>query len=614
MKKALCLILLCLLLCGCETQRSPDSVLPTETEATEAADTEPMPLYVPGHPLEQSAPGALLVYPLRRQAHGLLAMGNRLIALCGSDGTELTLLTGEDMTVSATVRLPFHLDADDPSLQIGEDALSYFDPVRKETVVLSSTLKDVSRIAAPEGLVGRPILSADRNTLYYCTPTSIRAWNLETGIRRCVKELSYGVQELAGLHQTGAVLQCHIITDGESRTLFLSSDTGRLLKEVSGEVTLTSQGNGYYAAVPDGAVSLQLFGQTEEDVRQLTPADIYADCYYLENQQRILAVSRLESCVVDCYDLETGMRSASLNIEGDYSFVSAAACEADAVFLLLRDNNGDGIVCRWDLYAEVSRTGDTRSYAGQRYRADSPDFAALAQCRTAAARLGEKYGIQVLVWRDPLSVAPWDYEFEPEYLAPVLQRELSELDQRLSCYPPEILEGIKSHFSDLTICLVRGIRGSARSGSLEEATGVQFFRDSNAYIAIVTGALGERALYHELYHVMETRLLTSSTAFDRWEQINPPGFSYDLDYTANAGRQAAEYLQPDSRSFIDTYSMSFPKEDRARIMECAMCAGNEDLFRSSTMQAKLRCLSQAIREAYGLEKAEQVFRWEQYLK
>ena len=152
MKKALCLILLCLLLCGCETQRSPDSVLPTETEATEAADTEPMPLYVPGHPLEQSAPGALRVYPLRRQAHGLLAMGNRLIALCGSDGTELTLLTGEDMTVSATVRLPFHLDADDPSLQIGEDALSYFDPVRKETVVLSSTLKAVSRIAAPEGL------------------------------------------------------------------------------------------------------------------------------------------------------------------------------------------------------------------------------------------------------------------------------------------------------------------------------------------------------------------------------------------------------------------------------------------------------------------------------
>ena len=95
--------------------------------------------------------------------------------------------------------------------------------------------------------------------------------------------------------------------------------------------------------------------------------------------------------------------------------------------------------------------------------------------------------------------------------------------------------------------------------------------------------------------------------------MNPAGFTYDLDYNANQNRSGDEYLQPDKRSFIDTYSMSFPKEDRARIMECAMCDGNENLFRSSTMQAKLRCLSRAIREAYGLKKTTEVFRWEQYL-
>ena len=213
-----------------------------------------------------------------------------------------------------------------------------------------------------------------------------------------------------------------------------------------------------------------------------------------------------------------------------------------------------------------------------------------------------------------MTVAPWDYEFEPEYLAPVLVRELSELDQRLSYYPPEILAGIKEHFSDLTICLVRSIQGSPESGSLETATGIQFYEGSRAYIAIAMGQYAERALYHELYHVMETRLLTDSTAFDRWDALNPPGFTYDLDYTASQNRRAEEYLQPDTRSFIDTYSMSFPKEDRARIMECAMCAGKEDLFRSPAMQAKLRCLSAAIREAYGLKKSTETFRWEQYLK
>ncbi|MDO5545015.1 MAG: hypothetical protein Q4F81_04180 [Eubacteriales bacterium] len=612
MKKALCLILTCLLLVGCAAQPDVDVTAPTAVQ-TVPSETEPMRLYVPEHPLEQSAPGALRVYPLRQQAGGILAMGSDLIVLCGSDTTVLTLLTGEDLVVGATAELSFRLDENDPSLRVGRDALSYFDPVRRETVILSDTLKDVSRIAAPEGMVGSPILSADRSTLYYCTPTAIRAWDLETGIRRCVKELSYESQELTGLHQEDTILQCLITQDGEERTLFLAADTGRLLWEVPGDVTLKTQGSGYYASVPEGPVRLQLFGQSG-DAQLLTPGDIYADCYYLENQRRVVAVSGQEIPVLNCYELDTGLRCASLTLDGNYEFVSITACEADAVYLLLKDRDGDGLICRWDLYAEASRTADTRSYAGPRYTEGAPDSAALAQCQEDAAQLGEKYGIQVLVWQDPLTVMPWDYEFEPEYLAPVLSRELSELDQRLSYYPPEILAGIKEHFSDLTICLVRDIQGSPESGSLAKATGIQFYQGSHAYIAIAVGQYAERALYHELYHVMETRLLTDSTALDRWDAMNPAGFAYDLDYAANQSRKADEYLQPDTRSFIDTYSMSFPKEDRARIMECAMSAGNEALFRSPVMQAKLGCLATAIREAYGLKKSTENFRWEQYLK
>ena len=611
MKKALCLILTCLLLSGCAAQPDTDVTAPA-TVQTVPAETEARRLYVPEHPLEQAAPGALRIYPLRQQAHGILAMGSNLLTLCGIDTTVLTLLTGEDLMVSATAELSFRLDENAPSLRVGSDALSYFDPVRRETVILSDRLKDVGRIAAPEGLVGTPILSADRSTLYYCTPTAIRAWNLETGIRRCVKELSYENQELTGLHQEDTIIQCRIMKDGEVSTLFLAADTGRLLKEVPGDVALETHASGYYASVPEGPVRLQLFGQAGEEARLLTPGDVYADCYYLESQRRVVAVTGQE--ILNCYDLETGLRCASLTLNDGYAFVSLTACEADAVYLLLKDRAGDGLICRWDLYADASRTKDTHSYVGPRYTEDDPDSAALAQCQTEAARLSEKHGIQVLIWRDPLSIMPWDYEFEPEYLAPVLSRELSELDRRLSYYPAEILAGIREHFSDLTICLVRSIQGSTESGSLEKATGVQFFQESRAYIAIAVGQYAERALYHELYHVMETRLLTDSTALDRWDALNPAGFSYDLDYTANQSRKGDEYLQPDTRAFIDTYSMSFPKEDRARIMECAMSDGNEGLFRSNVMQAKLRCLSNAIREAYGLKKSTETFRWEQYLK
>ena len=614
MKKALCLILACLLLGGCSPQPSADT--PTTAPALQTAPTEaePMRLYVPGHPLEQSAPGALRVYPLRQQAEGILAMGSHLIALCGGDTTELTLLTGEDLVVSNTSALSFRLSANNPSVRIGADSMSYFDPIRRETVILSEKLKDVSRIAAPEGLVGAPILSADRSTLYYCTPTAIRAWNLETGIRRCVKELCYDSQELTGLHLEDTILQCRILKDGEERTLFLAADTGRLLQEVSGNITLEIQEKDYYASVPEGSVRLPLFGQFDGESQVLIPGDIYAECHYLENQRRVITVSQRQSPVLDGYDLDSGLRVASLSIDGDYTFVSLAACETDSVYLLLKDQENNGILCRWDLYADASCTGDTQHYVGMRYTKDAPDVAALTRCQAEAARLGEKYGIQVLVWNDPLSIMPWDYEFQPEYLAPVLSRALSDLDRQLSLYPPEILSGIKEHFSGLTICLVRAIHGSPESGSLEKATGIQFYQDSQAYIIIAAGQYAERSLYHELYHVMETRLLTDSTAFDRWDALNPAGFAYDFDYVSNQSRSSEEYLQPDSRSFIDTYSMSFPKEDRARIMECAMCDGNEALFRSSRMQSKLRCLSQAIREAYGLKKSTEVFRWEQYLK
>ena len=113
---------------------------------------------------------------------------------------------------------------------------------------------------------------------------------------------------------------------------------------------------------------------------------------------------------------------------------------------------------------------------------------------------------------------------------------------------------------------------------------------------------------------METHILNESIAFDQWNALNPSGFEYDYDYQANAQRDAGVYLRGENKAFIDTYSMSFPKEDRARIMEYAMLPGNQELFRSEILQKKLLTLCQGIREAYGLKKSEEVFVWEQYLE
>lgn len=581
MKRCLCLLALCLLLSGCGT--------PTATEPT--VESLPTRLSAPGHPLEQTAPGALRIYPLHQPTRELLTIGDRLL-LCSETG-ELTLLD-KDLSIAATATL----DCPEASICVHETMLSYFDSARNETVILSGSLREVGRIASPEGMVGTPILSGDCGTLFYTTPTAIRAWNLETGIRRTVKELSYDKQELRGLHQNDTVLQCRISDGSQTRTAFLSTETGQLVEEIPGDVTLQTRENRYYAAVPEGAVFLQLFGEVGSEPRLLTPQDIYSDCTYLPQKHQVIAIT--EGKELQSYSLSTGLHTASLTLLEGMRLLCAPVSTEQDVFLLLRDTDGTDVLCRWVL--EAAKTDDSRTYIGQRYTENSPDTAALRRCQEEAARIGRSFGLEILVWDDP--IAPWDYTFQPEYLAPVLERELDELETRLSYYPPEILAGIQEHFSGLTLCLVRQIQGAPASGSLEIATGVQYFQGSHAYIAIAVGQHAERALYHELYHVMETRLLTHSAALDRWESLNPPDFSYSLDGNV---RQKA-----DPAYFVDSYATCFPKEDRARMMECAMQSGNAHLFQTPSMQAKLACLCQAIREAYALPQT--TLRWEQYLK
>jgi hypothetical protein len=140
------------------------------------------------------------------------------------------------------------------------------------------------------------------------------------------------------------------------------------------------------------------------------------------------------------------------------------------------------------------------------------------------------------------------------------------------------------------------------------ATGIQFFNDTEAYVVITAGAYSEQALYHELYHVMETHILTESIALDQWEALNPSNFTY------NENLQDSEiYLKGQTRAFVDHYSMTSPKEDRARVLEYAMLSGKQERFQSEYMQRKLTAVCTGIREAYKLKKHPQALPWEQYL-
>lgn len=603
MKHLLPGLLALLLLTGCAAPPSDGTILfPAETVTEESASVT---LWDMGHPLEAASLGALRVYPLDEDAYAVYAMGQSLLVLSGRETTRLTRLSGEALEIAAQTSLDIFLEPE--SITVTDTCLGYFAPDLGQVVVLDSRLKEIRHLDLPGGHVRTPLLSPDQNTLFYCTDTGVQAWDLNRDIHRTVTETEK-CQALVGLYREGTLLQCRT-RDGIQ---LLDAQDGRLLWE--GETLIFSaDADRCYAAFPAGTGMDLVFCQSGETLHALTPADPGGDTRFLPRQNAAVALCQVTDGRIrlDYYDLATGRRTACLPLDISGTLLSAEGSREGLVYLLLAGAEGEKAILRWDPVSPAVNDGQV--YTGPYYTAQSPDYHGLLALQARAAQIGAKYGLEILLWDDALACQSWDYDFEAEYLIPLLEAQLTQLEGWLGRFPEGFLAATAENFSALKICLVRSITGTPESGSLEMANGIQFFSDTNACIALAVGDSAEQAFYHELYHIMETQLLNKSTALDQWDKLNPAGFSYDYDYVANETRQVGSWLDADIRSFVDRYAMSYPKEDRARLFEYAMVSGSEELFAASPLQYKLKILCLGIREAYGLESYPESLPWEQYL-
>lgn len=595
-------VLLCLLLCGCSRQPQAD---PSEPAPQDLSKDISAGMYDPDHPIELRYPSQVRGYPLtQRKVHGLRMFGSDVLILSGQGNTTLMLLTGDDLHMTAAWTVGFPLTQEDPSLQIHEGCISYYDPEQRETVLLDQQLQKIRSIAVPRECSGKPILSSDTGTLYYCTPWAVLAWDLESGIRRTVKEIQYSKQELSGLCWRDQILLC-TAGDGEhSETLILSAQNGIKHHSLPENARLETEDSDYYVTWCEGFQNLTVFSRNGSGQKLFLPKQPSEAQYYLADNQAVVTLGKTEEGIcLDYYNLDTGSLCSSLTLDRLQMPKNIVSCADHAVYILVYDPAADcDTLYRWDV--PVEHTADPQCYIYP--YSEVPSQEELEQCQQYADRIGQKYGLDVKIGEDACIVQPWDYQLAPENLTPVLQKELSLLEQHLALYPPEVLQQTVSRFDRLTVCLVRSI-GSTETKGLQTPTGIQFFEENEAYVVITTGKHSEQAFYHEFYHAMETHILTKSSALDQWEMLNPSDFTY------SSGSDPEIYLHGQTRAFVDSYSMTAPKEDRARILENAMMTGNEELFRPEFMQRKLRTLCLGIREAYGLKKAPHDLPWEQYL-
>lgn len=603
MHKLLPLVLICALLCGCGRSESPQESVPAvPTESVAGQITTP-----------EEYGGAVTTIPLNLSAvRGLRIFNGEILLLSGEERTTLTLLSSQTLEPLYTVTLDFLLEQNSPSFVLHpEGTLSFFDPNVQETVIAGRDLIPIRRFPAPGALIGQPILSPDTKTLFYCTASHVRALDLESGVNRCVKEMSQDSQQLVGVHMDGTVLQCSFRENGQVHTLFLHTEDGTLLHQSQGIFDIVTDADCYYAQIPAGSNSLFLFGKNDDIPRMFVPSDLRHLVRFLPTQKAALSQSDGFRKILEYRKLDKNQTVSRLPLEAGHNLQAVDCLDRDTLLLLsCHDSSGQSLLTLWDPLS--SSQEKSHSAVIPYHTVQNPDREGLIRCKNQAAQLAQQYGIHILIGEEAALAAPEYCHIIPEHLVPVIQWELSALEQRLCRYPNSLLQDTAAHFSRLNLCLVREITYSPEHPAT--VPGLQFLADGEAYLVIPVGMDADRAFDHQLFHLMDIHILSESNGFDRWNELNPAGFRYDYDYSANSTRDSGVYLFAENRSFADTFSMSYPTEDRARIMEYAMLPGQKDLFRPKAMQAKLRTLCKGIRDAYGLKSSQETFLWEQYLE
>lgn len=127
-------------------------------------------------------------------------------------------------------------------------------------------------------------------------------------------------------------------------------------------------------------------------------------------------------------------------------------------------------------------------------------------------------------------------------------------------------------------------------------------------------------LYHEIWHATENKI--DQTDYDglyseEWDACNPEGYeylySYDMDFTEEDLWRWTYFGGAEDIYFVDEYSNTYPKEDRARIMEYIMDddAIAQALLESPAIRAKFQLMCDGIRTAFDTSGWETVH-WERY--
>ena len=608
MKRVIAALVALVLLTGCTGQP-----LPTTTPTT----TEPLPtvsLYNPNSDVEEDTSGAVRAYPMTgHRIQGFRFMGQDMLLFTNDEHVELTtlhLLRGDALNVVQSHTLDITLHPEDAHLRVGEDSIMYYNLAENALVVLDAALKETRRLHLPDEVTQLPVFNSTMDTLYYCVGNEIRALDLSTGISRLLKQHTCQSQSVVGLHFSDTVLEVYVTDEaGNSTVIFVATENGQTLGEDAGVLSLYSVGNAFLLQRMDGVVKENLVGKLEGDLRAI---DLQGQTV-ISQALSMNAVLAGSADALALYDLASGKITSRVKLGSDVQ-ITAAAADPGGNFVWIQGYDkgiGADVLYRWDITA--TETAENTVYVHKRYTANDPDQLAIELQQKQADALGEKYGLKIHVGTSLPQAA--DHEFVYEHQPEAFEEALAQLDTILAVYPEGFFAGLAkvSKSGTVHLGLIRDLVDNTGK-PVGDGWGMHYVLNGDHYVAVRVGGEFENAVHHELCHMLDAYVYSESKAYDLWDQLNPKEFTYLGSYENYEPAADDPNLQGDTRAFVDGFSMTFMKEDRARLFEYAITPGNEELFKPKYMQTKLIQLCFGIRDAYGLKKdTEIVLPWEQYI-
>ena len=574
-------------------------------------------LYQPEN-IETDTSGAVRCFSLKESDYyGCAKFGKDLLLLRKGEGTEISLYQGENLEFVKTVSLGKGVVPAMEQIQINEQGIGYFDSKNRAMVFLNNDLVEIGRVYLPEDMHELAWMTPNWKTVYYCSDKGICTLDLQTHISRVLLAQEAFHQEITGIFGDGKAVRCEIsLQEGEKRTLLIDTATGLVLREGEYLNNLQTSADDYYLPKTTWGILQLKFGNGEQD-KVLWPAEKGTETQILFPNRAAVTVQYQAStdtqqdpaAVLSYYDLETGLCTARVALEWTTKVWNLYGDGNGGVWMFAEYLNRN-VLFHWD--TKKSENSDETVYTAPFYTAENPDTGGLAQNASAAAELANRFGVEILVWQDAVAAAPDDQMFTGQHMTHVYEKFLPKLEELLGKFPEGFFT--KTTEKKLKFALVEGISGVPAWGTLETSTNAQYWKGDVPFIALTMDETFEQDFYHAVGLFVETRVLSHSSAFYEWNRLNPSGFSYDNSYIKNLERTDTVYTEGDGRCFIDLFSMSYAKEDRATIFQYACTPGNEAYFQSKVIQEKLSRICKGIRTAFGLKNVETQFLWEQYKK